>query len=182
MTLAGDIPMGLVLFGSTLATSSSVFIALARSSAVCSSLTGSIPGVGFMFVSLSSWWQVEEKIIFIFSPMNMDVAGYDFPLVPRLNQSSFLIFSPIWSELDEQASLVLQGFSSHRMLFSAYGAVCVVLRVTLDAIFEVAYDIVVIRFHMVSFCDLYRHSIFYVLVLVVCLAVNSLFVSYFIGV
>ncbi|KAF3547063.1 hypothetical protein DY000_02005230 [Brassica cretica] len=91
---------------------------------------------------------VKEKFIFIFSPMNMDVAVYDFPLVPRLNQSSFLIFPPIWSELDEQASLVLQGSSSHRMLFSASGGVCVVLRVTLDVIFEVAYDVVVILFHM----------------------------------
>ncbi|KAL0747015.1 hypothetical protein Bca101_029017 [Brassica carinata] len=125
MTLVGDIPMVLVLFGPTLATSNSIFIALARSSAVCSSLTSSIPGVGVMFVYLSSWWQVEEKLIFIFSLMNMDVAGYDFSLVPRLNQSSFLILPPIWSELEEQASLVLQGSSSHRMLFSAYGAVCV---------------------------------------------------------
>ncbi|KAL0677030.1 hypothetical protein Bca4012_005011 [Brassica carinata] len=158
MTLVGDIPMGLVLFGLTLATSSSVFITLARSSAVCSSLTGFIPGVGVMFVYLSSWWQVKEKFIFIFSPMNMDVAVYDFPLVPRLNQSSFLIFPPIWSELDEQASLVLQGSSSHRMLFFASGGVCVVLRVTLDAIFEVAYDVVVILFHMVSLCDLTKHS------------------------
>ncbi|KAL0788715.1 hypothetical protein Bca101_004961 [Brassica carinata] len=129
MTLVGDIPMGLVLFGLTLATSSSVFITLARSSAVCSSLTGFIPGVGVMFVYLSSWWQ-----------------------------SSFLIFPPIWSELDEQASLVLQGSSSHRMLFFASGGVCVVLRVTLDAIFEVAYDVVVILFHMVSLCDLTKHS------------------------
>ena len=38
--------------------------------------------------------------------------------------------------------------SSHRMLFSAYGAVCVVLLVTLDAVFEKAYDVVVIRFHI----------------------------------
>uniref|UniRef100_A0A0D3DVJ8 Carotenoid cleavage dioxygenase 1 n=2 Tax=Brassica oleracea var. oleracea TaxID=109376 RepID=A0A0D3DVJ8_BRAOL len=151
MTLVSDIPMVLVLFGPTLATSNSIFIALARSSAVCSSLTGSIPGIGVMFVYLSSWWQVEEKLIFIFSLMNMDVAGYDFSLVPRLNQSSFLILPPIWSELEEQASLVLQGSSSHRMLFSAYGAVCVVLRVTLDAIFEVAYDVFVIRSHMFAF-------------------------------
>ncbi|XP_048598695.1 zyxin-like [Brassica napus] len=122
---------------------------------LCSSLTGSIPGVGVMFVYLSFWWQVEEKLIFIF---NLDVAGYNFPLIPRLNQSSFLILPPIWSELDEQALLVLQGSSSHRMLFSAYGAVCVVLWVTLDAIFEVAYDVVVIRSHMVSFCDLCSHS------------------------
>lgn len=153
MTLVGDIPMVLVLCGPTLATSNSIFIALARSSAVCSSLTGSIPGVGVMFVYLSSWWQ-----------------------------SSFLILPPIWSELEEQASLVLQGSSSHRMLFSAYGAVCVVLRVTLDAIFEVAYDVVVIRSHMFSFCYLCRHSIFYFFVGNVCLAVNSLFVSSFIGV
>ncbi|KAL0665865.1 hypothetical protein Bca4012_028569 [Brassica carinata] len=117
---------------------------------------------------------VEEKFIVIFSPWNMDVAGYGFPLVPQLNQSSFLIFPPIWSELDEHVSLVLQGSSSHRML-SAYGAVCVVLRVTLDAIFEEAYDIVVIQFHMI-FYDLYRHFIPYVIV-VVCLAVNSPFVS-----
>ncbi|WZZ82711.1 hypothetical protein YC2023_103283 [Brassica napus] len=158
MTLVSDIPMVLVLFGPTLATSNSIFIALARSSAV------------------------EEKLIFIFSLMNMDVAGYDFSLVPRLNQSSFLILPPIWSELEEQASLVLQGSSSHRMLFSAYGAVCVVLRVTLDAIFEVAYDVFVIRSHMFAFCDLCRHSIFYVFVGVVWLAVNSLFVSSFIGV
>ncbi|KAL0663767.1 hypothetical protein Bca4012_100604 [Brassica carinata] len=143
-TLVGDIPMDLVSLGSTFTTSSSIYIALARSSAVCSSCTGS------RLVYLSSLWQVEEKFIVIFRPWNMDVAGYGFPLVPQLNQSSFLIFPPIWSELDEHVSLVLQGSSSHRML-SAYGAVGVVLRVTLDAIFEEAYDIVVIRFHMILF-------------------------------
>ncbi|WZZ46603.1 hypothetical protein YC2023_042862 [Brassica napus] len=144
MILAGDRPMGLVSFGSTFATSSSIYIALARSFAV------------------------EEKPIVTFIPMNMEVAGYS-PLVPRLSQSYFLIFTPIWSELDEQASLVLQRSSSLRMLFSAYGAVCVVLRVTLDSVFEEAYDVVVIRFHLVSFWDLYRFSIIY-LVVVVCLA------------
>ncbi|KAH0849664.1 hypothetical protein HID58_096198, partial [Brassica napus] len=133
MILAGDIPMGLVSFGSTF----SIYIALARASAVCSSLMGFIPDVGVVFV--------EEKFIVIFIPMNMDVAGFNFPLVPRLNQSFFLIFLPIWSKLDEQVSLVLQGSSSHRMLFSAYGAVCVVLRVTLDAVFKEAYDVVVVQ-------------------------------------
>ncbi|WZZ52078.1 hypothetical protein YC2023_052185 [Brassica napus] len=174
-TLVGDIPMDLVSLGSTFATSSNIYIALARSSAVCSSCTGSMTDVGVGLVCLSSLWQVEEKFIVIFRPWNMDVAGYGFPLVPQLNQSSFLIFPPIWSELDEHVSLVLQGSSSHRMLY-AYGAVCVVLRVTLDAIFEEAYDIVVIRFHMILFYDLYRHFIPYVIV-VVCLAVNSPFVS-----
>ena len=181
MILAGDIPMGLVSFGSTFATSSSIYIALARASAVCSSLMGFIPDVGVVFVYLSSWWQVEEKFIVIFIPMNMDVAGFNFPLVPRLNQSFFLIFLLIWSKLYEQVSLVLQRFSSHRMLFSAYGAVCVVLRVTLDAVFKEAHDVVVVRFHMATSCDLYRHSIPYVVV-VVCLAVNSFFVSSFVGV
>ena len=181
MILAGDIPMGLVSFGSTFVTFSSIYIALARASAVCSSLMGFIPDVGVVFVYLSSWWQVEEKLIVIFVPMNMDVAGFKFPLVPRLNQSFFLIFLPIWSKLDEQVSLVLQGSSSHRMLFSAYGAVCVVLRVTLDAVFKEAYDVVVVRFHMAPSCDLCRHSIPYVVV-VVCLAVNSPFVLSFVGV
>ncbi|KAF2615786.1 hypothetical protein F2Q70_00013168 [Brassica cretica] len=95
---SGDRPMGLVSFGSTFATSSSIYIALARSS------------------------PVEEKPIVTFIPMNMEVAGYS-PLVPRLSQSYFLVFPPLWSELDEQALLVLQGSSSLRMLFSAYGAV-----------------------------------------------------------
>ncbi|CAN6803282.1 unnamed protein product [Brassica oleracea] len=54
MILAGDIPMGLVSFGSTFATSSSIYIALARASAVCSSLMGFIPDVGVVFVYLSS--------------------------------------------------------------------------------------------------------------------------------
>ncbi|KAG2321430.1 hypothetical protein Bca52824_014643 [Brassica carinata] len=92
MFLADDILMGLVSFGSTFATSGSFYIALPRSSTVCISLTSSNPDVGV----------VEEKLIVICIPMHMDVAGYEFSLVPRLNQSSFLIYPPIWSELDEQ--------------------------------------------------------------------------------
>ncbi|CAH8350832.1 unnamed protein product [Eruca vesicaria subsp. sativa] len=140
---------------------------------LCSSSTGFFLDVGVVFVYLFSWWQVEEKLIVIFIPKNMDVAGYDFLLVPCLNQSPLLIFPPIWSKLDVQVSLVLQGFSSLRMLFSAYGALCVVLQVILDAVFEETYNVVVIRFHIVPFCDLYRHSISYVIVVSVCLAVNS---------
>ena len=59
MILAGDIPMGLVSFGSTFVTFSSIYIALARASAVCSSLMGFIRDVGVVFLYLSSWWQVE---------------------------------------------------------------------------------------------------------------------------
>ncbi|KAJ4904500.1 Uncharacterized protein Rs2_18451 [Raphanus sativus] len=118
-------------------------------------------------------FEVEEKIIVTFTPMNMDGAGYDFPLVPHLNQSYLLIFPPIESEMDEQVSLVLQGSSSLRMLSSAYGAVGVISRVTLDAVLEEAYD-VVIRFHLVSVWDFLAVNS---LVIVVSLAVNSLVVS-----
>ena len=90
----------------------------------------------------------------------MIMVGIDYPLVSLLEQSLFPIFPHVWSELDEQALLVLQGSSSQRML-SAYGTVCVVLWVTLDAIFQNVYETVVMQFLMVSFCDLCRHSIFY---------------------
>ncbi|WZY81983.1 hypothetical protein YC2023_028367 [Brassica napus] len=63
MILAGDIPLGLVSFGSTFATFSSIYIALARASAV------------------------EEKLIVIFILMNMDVAGYDFPFMKMILSS-----------------------------------------------------------------------------------------------
>uniref|UniRef100_A0A0D3EGG7 Uncharacterized protein n=1 Tax=Brassica oleracea var. oleracea TaxID=109376 RepID=A0A0D3EGG7_BRAOL len=103
---------------------------------------------------------LKEKFIGILSRMNMIMVGIDYPFVSLLEQSLFLIFSHVWSELDEQALLVLQGSSSQRML-SAYGTVCVVLWVTLDAIFQNVYETVVMQFLMVSFCDLCRHSIFY---------------------
>nr|VDD63412.1 unnamed protein product [Brassica oleracea] len=103
---------------------------------------------------------LKEKFIGILSRMNMIMVGIDYLFVSLLEQSLFPIFPHVWSELDEQALLVLQGSSSQRML-SAYGAVCVVLWVTLDAIFQNVYETVVIQFRMTSFCDLYRHSIFY---------------------
>lgn len=80
-------------------------------------------------------------------------------MISRL--SPFLIIPLVWSEWDEQASLVLQGSSSYRMLFFAYGAVCVVLRVTLDAIFQEAYDAVVIRFHMFFFLSIWPFYLLY---------------------
>ena len=144
MTLAGDVPMGLVHL-IILLRPLIVFISLWCDLLQYAVLfTDSIPAVGVVVLYLSSLWQVEEKLIVIFSPMNMDVAGYDFPLVPRLNQSPFLIFFSRWNELNEQASLVLHGSSSHITIFSAYGAVCMVIRVTLDAISQEAYDVVMI--------------------------------------
>ncbi|KAF3610170.1 hypothetical protein DY000_02044685 [Brassica cretica] len=90
-TLVGDIPMDLVSLGSTFATSSSIYIALARSSAVCSSCTGSMTDVGVVgLVYLSSLWQVEEKFIVIFRPWNVDVAGSSVESVFFLNISSYM--------------------------------------------------------------------------------------------
>ncbi|KAL0660546.1 hypothetical protein Bca4012_081131 [Brassica carinata] len=153
----GDVLMDLASFGSTFVSSSDIYVAL-----------------------------VDEKPIDIFSPMNMIVASSDVPFVSHLEQSHFPIFPFIWSELDEQASLVLQGSSSHRMLFSASGAVYVVLWVTLDAIFREAYEAV---FDTISYgfsCDLYGHSIYRFDTisygLFFCLARSSFYVSSFDGV
>lgn len=93
--------MGVVSFGYTFVTFSSIYIVLVRLFTVCSFTTGSILVIGVVFVYLFSWWQVEEKLIVIFNPLNMDVMGHIFPFVCRLNQSSFLIFLPIWNELGE---------------------------------------------------------------------------------
>ncbi|CDY20413.1 BnaC02g24030D [Brassica napus] len=93
---------------------------------------------------------LKEKFIGILSRMNMIMVGINYPFVSLLEQSLFPIFPHVWSELDEQALLVLQGCSSQRML-SAYGAVCVVLWVTLDAIFQNVYETVMMQFHMVFF-------------------------------
>ncbi|EFH44977.1 hypothetical protein ARALYDRAFT_916359 [Arabidopsis lyrata subsp. lyrata] len=76
-----------------------------------------------------------------------------------MEQFLFPTFPPIWSGLDVQALSVLQGSSSRRMLFSAFDAVVVTLRVALDAIFRDVFEIVVLQFLMVSRYDLYRLSI-----------------------
>ncbi|KAF3523596.1 hypothetical protein F2Q69_00046652 [Brassica cretica] len=63
MILAGDIPIGLVSFGSTFATSSGIYIALARASTVRNSFMGFIPDVGVVFVYLSSlWWVLISRL------------------------------------------------------------------------------------------------------------------------
>ena len=124
---------------------------------VCSQIIVFIRVIGAVYL-FSFWWQLKEKFIGILSRMNMIMVGIDYPFVSLLEQSFFPIFLHAWSELDEQALLVLQGSSSQRML-SAYGVVCVVLWVTLDAIFQNVYETIVMQFLMASFYDLYRHSI-----------------------
>ena len=203
IALADDVLMNLTSVGSTVVLFGGLFVASMRSlTAVCSSLTAvcssltdvcslavvcsplSVFILAFVDVYLyfSFWWQLREKFIGKVRWMNMIMAGSDYPFVSCLEQSLFPIFPLVWSELDEQASLVLQGSSSQRLLSSAFGAVCVVLWVTLDVIFQEAFETVVMRILMVPCYDLYRHPIVYFTSSLVCLALCSFVVSSFEGV
>uniref|UniRef100_M4CS72 Uncharacterized protein n=1 Tax=Brassica campestris TaxID=3711 RepID=M4CS72_BRACM len=195
IALADDVLMDLTSVGSTFVLFGGPFVASMRSltavcsslpavcsslTAVCSPLSVFILAFGALYLYFSFWWQLREKFIGKVSWMNMIMAGSDYPFVSYLEQSLFPIFLHVWSELDEQVSLVLQGSSSQRVLSSAFGAVCVVLWITLDAIFQETFETVVMRFLMVPFYDLYRHPIFYFTSSLVCL-VRCSFVSSFEG-
>lgn len=92
-------------------------------------------------------------------PVNLILMGRCYPFISLMEQFLFPTFPAIWSGLDVQALSVLQGSSSRRMLFSAFDAVVVTLRVALDAIFRDVFEIVVLQFLMVSRYDLYLLSI-----------------------
>uniref|UniRef100_A0A0D3CKZ5 Uncharacterized protein n=1 Tax=Brassica oleracea var. oleracea TaxID=109376 RepID=A0A0D3CKZ5_BRAOL len=171
IALADDVLMNLTSVGSTVVLFGGLFVASMRSlTAVCS------------LAVICSPLLLREKFIGKVRWMNMIMAGSDYPFVSCLEQSLFPIFPLVWSELDEQASLVLQGSSSQRLLSSAFGAVCVVLWVTLDVIFQEAFETVVMRILMVPCYDLYRHPIVYFTSSLVCLALCSFVVSSFEGV
>ena len=189
IALADDVLMNLTSVGSTVVLFGGLFVASMRSlTAVCSLAVICSPLLVFIlafvdvYLYFSFWWQLREKFIGKVRWMNMIMAGSDYPFVSCLEQSLFPIFPLVWSELDEQASLVLQGSSSQRLLSSAFGAVCVVLWVTLDVIFQEAFETVVMRILMVPCYDLYRHPIVYFTSSLVCLALCSFVVSSFEGV
>ncbi|XP_013594745.1 PREDICTED: uncharacterized protein LOC106302883 [Brassica oleracea var. oleracea] len=96
-------------------------------------------------------FQIEETLSMIFLLLKPVETSTFLLGVSCLEQSIFLIFPHVWSELDEQALLVLQGFSSQLVHFSAFEAVIVTLWVTLDAICQKAYEIVVMQFLWHSF-------------------------------
>ncbi|CAL9240037.1 unnamed protein product [Arabidopsis halleri] len=67
----------------------------------------------------------------------------------------------MWSELDVDASSVLQGSSSRLKLLSAFDADYVTSRVTTDVVFQESREIVlVVRFPLCYSYDLYRLSIY----------------------
>ncbi|WZZ80522.1 hypothetical protein YC2023_101094 [Brassica napus] len=119
------------------------------STAVCSLFLVFNLALCAMLVCVSSWWQIEETLSMVFLLLKPVETSTFLLGVSCLEQSIFPIFPHVWSELDEQALLVLQGFSSQLVHFSAFEAVIVTLWVTLDAICQKAYEIVVMH---VAFC------------------------------
>ncbi|KAL0727625.1 hypothetical protein Bca4012_023718 [Brassica carinata] len=77
---------------------------------------------------------LEEKRFGISHLVNMVLMDIDFSVVSWLEHFIFPKFPLVWSELEAQALLVLQGSFSQLMLFSAFGAEMVILWITLDAI------------------------------------------------
>ncbi|KAH0893889.1 hypothetical protein HID58_056318 [Brassica napus] len=105
-----------------------------------------VPLSGFYIVSVRSLTVLEEKPNGVFLPVNTVLTGFDFPVGSCLDHSHLPIFPLVWSELDVQVLLVLQGSSSQLMHISAFGAVFVTFGVTLDVIVQEIYEIVVKRF------------------------------------
>ncbi|XP_022552571.1 uncharacterized protein LOC111203278 [Brassica napus] len=70
---------------------------------------------------------IEETLSMIFLLLKPVETSTFLLGVSCLEQSIFPIFPHVWSELDEQALLVLQGFSSQLVHFSAFEAVIVTL-------------------------------------------------------
>ncbi|KAH0907566.1 hypothetical protein HID58_039393, partial [Brassica napus] len=159
MDLVYNVPMNFVSFGSTSMPVDGSQVALVRSStAVCSLLSVFSPALGAVISCYLSWWQIEGKLVGTLIPVNRVMEEFHYPMDSFVEQFLFPIFPSMWSELDGQASLVLQGSSSWLMLFSAFVAVFVTFEVTRYAIIQEDYEI--FRFFMVS-CDVvYRQSIF----------------------
>ena len=139
--------MDFVSFGSNLVPLSGFYIVSVRSlTVVCSSLIVFSLAFGVVLLSFSFWWQLEEKPNGVFLPVNTVLTGFDFPVGSCLDHSHLPIFPLVWSELDVQVLLVLQGSSSQLMHVCAFGAVFVTFGVTLDVIVQEIYEIVVKRF------------------------------------
>ncbi|RID72731.1 hypothetical protein BRARA_C04610 [Brassica rapa] len=135
MDLDYNVPMNFVSFGST-----------------------SMPVDGSQVALVRSSTAIERKLVGTLIPVNRVMEEFHYPMDSFVEQFLFPIFPSIWSELDGQASLVLQGSSSWLMLFSAFVAVFVTFEVIRYAIIQEDYEI--FRFFMVS-CDVvYRQSIF----------------------
>ncbi|KAL0743181.1 hypothetical protein Bca4012_084694 [Brassica carinata] len=120
-----------------------IYVASMRSlTSVCSFFVVYSLAFGAVMLVFSSLWQLKDKLIGIFHLLNMVLTDTEFPTVSCLEQSLFPIFTLVWSELEVQSLLVLQGSSSQLMPLPALGAVIVIFWITLDATIQEAYRIV----------------------------------------
>ncbi|KAL0686753.1 hypothetical protein Bca4012_086430 [Brassica carinata] len=108
MDLDYNVPMNFVSFGSTSMPVDGSQVALVRSSTA----------------------QIEGKLVDTLISVNRVMEEFHYPMDSFVEQFIFPIFPSMWSELDGQASLVLQGSSFWLMLFSAFVAVFVTFEVT----------------------------------------------------
>ncbi|KAL0862438.1 hypothetical protein Bca101_041556 [Brassica carinata] len=135
LVLVDNVLMDIFSFSSILVPLSDIYVDSVRSrTAVCSFFLVSSLAFGAVILLFSSRWQLEEKRFGISHLVNMVLMDIDFSVVSWLEHFIFPKFPLVWSELEAQALLVLQGSFSQLMLFSAFGAEMVILWITLDAI------------------------------------------------
>ncbi|KAL0845060.1 hypothetical protein Bca101_018306 [Brassica carinata] len=142
LVLVDNVLMDIFSFSSILVPLSDIYVDSVRSrTAVCSFFLVSSLAFGaviLLFSSRGSW----KRNAGISHLVNMVLMDMDFSVVSWLEHFIFPKFPLVWSELEAQALLVLQGSFSQLMLFSAFGAEMVILWITLDASIQEVYEIV----------------------------------------
>ncbi|KAF3494608.1 hypothetical protein DY000_02057099 [Brassica cretica] len=89
-----------------------------------------VPVRGFHVALVRHSTAFERKLTIWLLQLNMIMGGFQYPVASFVKLFFFPIFPFIWSKLDVQASLVLQGTSSWLMLCSASVAAFVTFQVT----------------------------------------------------
>ena len=113
MDLDYNVPMNFVSFGSTSMHVDGSQVTLVRSSTavLCSLLSVFSQALGAVISCYLSWWQIEGKLVDTLILVNWVMEEFHYPMDSFVEQFLFPIFLSMWSELDGQASLVLQGSS-----------------------------------------------------------------------
>ena len=104
---------------------------------------------GAMILCYPFGWQIKGKLVIMLISVNRVTAGFHYLMASFVELFLFRIFSLMWSELDGQASLVLQRSASWLMRSSTFVAVYVTFHVTRHVTIQENYEI--FRFCMV-FC------------------------------
>ncbi|KAL0845963.1 hypothetical protein Bca101_019209 [Brassica carinata] len=119
LVLVDNVLDGYIFLDSILVPLSDIYVDSVRSR-ICSMRFFLVSSLAFGAVILlfSSRWQLEEKRFGISHLVNMVLMDIDFSVVSWLEHFIFPKFPLVWSELEAQALLVLQGSFSQLMLFS----------------------------------------------------------------